>query len=347
MKDIGRRSALRHLLAAAGLAGGLPAIAARPAMTPVPGRGSFSIDGTRLRFHHPAIREARHFLLLADTHLFRDDPRGAPFTPYSARMAKAYNHTRHFLTGAETDPEACFKASLDRLTDRRFELVALAGDILSFPSEAAVEWVMQHLEATGKPHVYTAGNHDWHYEGLPGSSAQLRRTWCAERLKPLYAGADPLFHCRPIGEVDLVLIDNSTYEILPEQLEQFRAQDRKGRPTILLLHIPLYVPGRSLGFGCGHPDWNAKNDRSWQLERREPWRREGHTPATMAFHRAVRRSRNVIGILAGHIHSPSVDVLDGIPQIVTEANARGGHLEVELLPMPAETGGPIRSQRLP
>jgi len=30
MKDIGRRSALRHLLTAAGLAGGLPAIAARP-----------------------------------------------------------------------------------------------------------------------------------------------------------------------------------------------------------------------------------------------------------------------------------------------------------------------------
>lgn len=312
-------------------------------------RGSFSLDGTRLRFHHPSIRRRESFLMLADTHLFRDDARGEPFRSYSGRMARAYNRTRHFLTGEETDPEACFRASLEHAVKKEASRIALVGDILSFPSEAGVEWTMQQLASAGIPHVYTAGNHDWHYEGMEGSSSELRRHWCRERLKPLYRGTDPLVHLEPMGDADLLLIDNSTYEIQPEQLDFFRARERKARPMILLLHIPLYVPGRPLGFGCGHPDWKAQNDRSWQLERRQPWRSEGHTRTTMAFHRAVFCSDHVMGILAGHIHSPSVDVVDGIPQIVTEANARGAHLEVELLPVssPAEGAGPIRSQRLP
>lgn len=348
MKDMGRRRALRHILAAAGLATTRSASATTSPDRRHDDRGSFSLDGTRLRFFHPSIRQRESFLMLADTHLFRDDPRGEPFRTYSNRMARAYNRTRHFLTGEETQPEACFRASLDHAVQKGFSKLALVGDILSFPSEAGVEWTMQQLAAAGIPHVYTAGNHDWHYEGMEGSSADLRRDWCRNRLAPLYKGTHPLMHLEPMGDVDMLLIDNSTYEILPEQLDFFRERERKGRPMLLLLHIPLYVPGRPLGFGCGHPDWKAENDRSWQLERRQPWRSDGHSRTTMAFHRAVFRSDHVMGILAGHIHSPSVDVIDGIPQIVTEANARGAHLEVELLPMSTADGaGPIRSQRFP
>jgi len=312
-----------------------------------PGAGSFSLDGTRLRFYHPALRQRESFLMLADTHLFRDDARGERFQAYSGRMAKAYNRTQHFLTREETHPEACFRDSLEYAVRKGFSKCALVGDILSFPSEAGVEWTMQQLASTGIPYIYTAGNHDWHYEGMEGSSGDLRRDWCRDRLAPLYKGNHPLMHLEPMGDADLLLFDNSTYEILPEQLDFFHERERKGRPMILLLHIPLYVPGRSLGFGCGHPDWKAANDRSWQLERRQPWRSEGHTYTTMAFHRAVFRSERVMGILAGHIHSPSVDVVEGIPQIVTEANARGAHLEVELLPLSTVPEGPIKSQRLP
>jgi len=304
-----------------------------------PDRGSFSLDGTSLRFRHPSIRKAQSFLMLADTHLFRDDARGQAFTQYSGRMAKAYNRTKHFITGNDTYPEACFTDALSRITEKKQSLVALVGDILSFPSEAAVEWVTDKLKAAGTPHLYTSGNHDWHYEGMPGSSADLRNTWISERLKPLYAGTHPLYHCQPMGDADLIIIDNSTYEILPEQLSFFRERERKGRPMLLLLHIPLYVPGRPLGFGCGHPDWSARNDRSWELERRLPWRTEGHTRTTMEFHKAVFRSENLLGILAGHIHKPSTDVVNGIPQIVCEANARGGFLDVELLPMGAGVAG--------
>ena len=99
-----------------------------------------------------------------------------------------------------------------------------------------------------------------------------------------------------------------------------------------MLHIPLYVPGRSLGFGCGHPDWNAKNDKSYQLERRQPWRGNGYTLTTMEFHKMVFNSKNLMGILAGHIHNQSIDIVNGIPQIVAEANAEGGFLQIDFIP---------------
>jgi len=37
----------------------------------------------------------------------------------------------------------------------------------------------------------------------------------------------------------------------------------------------------------------------------------------------------LIGILAGHIHQPSLDILkNGVPQVVAPANANGGYLSL-------------------
>jgi predicted phosphodiesterase len=298
-------------------------------------RGTFALDGIRLRFFHPDIRQSFRILMLADTHLFTDDPRGTPYREFSGRMAKAYNQTRHFQTGEPTHPEAAFEATLALAQQQEVSLVALVGDIFSFPSEAAVEFATTRLQASGVPFLYTSGNHDWHYEGMPGSLEELRHTWIHRRLQPLYQGADPLFHARDVNGVRFVAIDNSHYEILPSQLDFLRAQVASGQPFVLCVHIPLYAPGRSVGFGCGHPDWNSQSDRNHMLERRPRWPESGHTPTTLAFHREAFAAPNLLGILAGHIHRPSLDIVQGIPQVVAEANATGGHLLAEFLPLPA------------
>ncbi len=295
-------------------------------------RGSFALDGTRVRLFSPACREAVRILMIADTHLFRDDQRGAPFIQFSGRMARAYNQTKHFLTGEPTDPEQAFESAMSRAREWKPQILALVGDIVSFPSEAAVEWVMRKVSAVGIPFQYTAGNHDWHYEGMEGALSELRSTWNRERLAPLHQGHDLLMSVREIGGVRVVMLDNSNYEILPEQLEFFRAQVRSSKPLVLMVHIPLYAPGRPLGFGCGHPDWGAKNDRGYELERRERWRESGHTEVTRTFHREVFQAPNLLGVFAGHVHRPSLDVVNGIPQFVTEANAVGAWLEIEVLP---------------
>ena len=50
-------------------------------------RGSFAIDGNRVRFYHPDVKKDFNILMLADTHLFTDDARGEPFKQYSGRIS--------------------------------------------------------------------------------------------------------------------------------------------------------------------------------------------------------------------------------------------------------------------
>ena len=256
-------------------------------------RGSFAVDGNRVRFFSPAVNRPFKVLVVADTHLFTDDDRGEPYRQYSGRMAKAYNQTVHFQTGAPTDPEQSFAAALNHGQDSKIDMLALVGDIVSFPSEAAIEWVRERLTRAGLPYLYTAGNHDWHYEGMQGSLETLRATWIEKRLKPLYQGNHPLMAAYDVQGITFLAIDNSHYQILPEQLDFFRKHASAGGPMVLMLHIPLFAPGRPIGFGCGHPEWGAASDRSHELERRPKWPESGHTEVTMDFHRDVFAAPNM------------------------------------------------------
>jgi hypothetical protein len=325
-----RREFLRTAVLTAATAPALTA--ARPEESGARSPVNFALDGNRVRFFSPRLTKPFNLLMLADTHLFRDDLRGEPHRQFSARMARAYNQTQHFRTGAPTDPEQGFAGALRAAQENRAALLALVGDLVSFPSVAAVEWVQAHLQAVGIPYLYTAGNHDWHYEGMAGSLNSLRATWCASRLAPLYQGESPLMSVREVNGVRFIALDNSTYEIQPEQLQFFRAQVASGQPLVLFVHIPLYAPGRPLGFGCGHPEWGAASDRSHELERRPRWPAGGHTAVTFDFLREVFATPTLLGIFAGHTHRASLDVVNGIPQFVTDANATGAYLSVEFGP---------------
>lgn len=298
------------------------------ASQPFQERGIFSLTGHKAQWCHPQIQRPTNVFFVSDTHLWNSDEREQPFSKYSGRMANAYHETRHFQTGDKTSPQEAFSATLKQAKAKGADLLILGGDIFSYPSEAAIEWALAQLADTAIPFVYTAGNHDWHYEGMPGSLAGLRHTWTDERLRPLYQHGDPLMSTTDINGIRFLVLDNSTNEILPEQLAFFRQSVHTDMPVVLAMHIPLYVPGRSLGFGCGHPDWNAANDRNFEIERRERWPIQGHTATTMDFHREVFSASNIIGIIAGHIHTPSIDVWNGIPQLVAPYNAAGGHLQL-------------------
>jgi len=295
---------------------------------------SFAIDDNKVTFFTKAVTRPVNVTVVADTHLFTDDDRGKPYHEYSGRMAKAYNKTIHFRTGQPTSPEQSFEEILARAKSGNSDLLALVGDIFSFPSEAAIDWVSDRLAKLEMPWIYVAGNHDWHYEGMAGSLEKLRAEWIERRLKPMYQGNHPLMAAHDIHGVRFLAIDNSHYEILPEQLEFFRTQVNSGQPLVLLIHIPLYAPGRSMGFGCGNPKWGAATDRNYEIERRPKWRDSGHTQTTIDFHREVFDAKNLMGIFAGHIHRQSVDVVNGIPQFVTNANAVAAFMEVSFVPTP-------------
>ena len=292
-----------------------------------------TVDQEKVSFYTDIINDPVKVFHIADTHLFMDDNRGRPFQEYSNRMAMAYNQTTHFQTRKKTNPEECFEQTLLLAKEANADLINLVGDIFSFPSEVAIEWVRSKLDATGIPYIYVAGNHDWHYEGMKGSLESLRDTWIEKRLLPLYQGNHPLMAAYDIKGIRFLAIDNSTYQINEEQLAFLSTQIETGLPLVLLVHIPMYAPGKNISFGCGNPIWGAATDRSFELERRPKWPESGHTQTTFDFYKKVFDAPNLMGIFAGHKHRNSIEVIKGKPQIVSDDNASGGYLDIDFLPL--------------
>lgn len=301
--------------------------AANPQRT---GTSAFATLGESLRFTVPSLKHSLRFMVVGDSHLTIDDARGEPFTQYSGRMAKAYLSALHFRTHKPIVSPQGFEFALAEARRLKVDFLALVGDIVSFPTEAGVEYVMKRLSESGLNWMYVAGNHDWHYEGLPGTEIALRDEWTRRRLAPLYQGAHPLMASRVVKGVRFVFIDDSTYEILPEQLAFWRAEAAKGEPVALCMHIPLYMPGYGpREAGCGHPEWGAKVDPYWHIERRPQWP-ERHTETTMAFREAVVSTPNLLGVFTGHIHRQMFAFDRGKVQCVTAANADGSYLDVRV-----------------
>lgn len=127
--------------------------------------------------------------------------------------------------------------------------------------------------------------------------------------------------CRDVKGIRFLVIDDSTNEIIPEQLSFFEKRVQTSMPVVLAMHIPLYMPGTSIHFGCEHLEWGEATDPSYIPERRPRWPASGHTVTTMAFHKWVFETPNLIGIFAGHVHEQSLGVFGGVPQYVAQDNA--------------------------
>lgn len=294
-------------------------------------RNTLFLGGSQIKIYVPNLKRAQKILFVADTHLTLEDQRDAKHQIYSSRMAGAHQKKKHFQSSNPTTPTQEFERTLKQAED--YDLLVLGGDILNFPSIKAVEWLMEKLSPLKTPWRYVAGNHDWHFEGMEGSSENLRQHWIQERLLPLYQGEDPFNQSFVLGEqLQILLMDNSTYTIQKSQTEFLKKELAKGLPSLLFQHIPFYAKGRSVGFGCGHPEWGAASDKNYKIERRERWAEAGHSPTTFEYRNAAIAAPNLLATFAGHIHQYSFDLIQGLPQFVTKEHASGAHFSIEILP---------------
>ena len=293
----------------------------------------YSSTGPNINIYSSAVSDTVRLMVFADTHLWMSDEREEPYREYSARMAGAYHSVKHFQTGAPTTPEESFLATIRLAQQRGVDAIAMLGDIVSYPSERGVEWIGEVLDTVAIPCYYTSGNHDWHYEGMEGSSESLREKWRGERLMSLFGDNDPAAYTVEVGDVRLLLVDDSNYKITPEKRDAVAAEVKSGKPFILMHHIPLYAPSRSVSFGIGHPDWSAATDKNYKIERREQWPAEGHTEVDYEFYDLATTAPNLLASIAGHVHSYGVDIINGRPHYTVGANAQGAYYIVNIMPL--------------
>ena len=246
------------------------------------------VDADKIVLPWRGLESPVRFAVIGDTHFAFHDDRDDAYADNYKRMAQW------------PTPADALQKSLKRAKSFGADVVVLVGDNISFPTLANVEKLQSDLEAGGVEWFYTAGNHDWHFEGDSGSDIEMRSRWIGKRLSPLYQGENPLMYSKLIKGIRFVMIDNSVYHVLPEQLAFWKNEAAKGDPIVLFMHIPLWMPG----FGvttCASPEWGADHDPYWKIERRERWA-ERAMPSTFAFREAVLSTPNLIGIFTGHRH---------------------------------------------
>ena len=264
------------------------------------------------------IRESVRLCVLGDSHLGLHDARDDAYADNYRRMAKGPG-----------DPQK-FSETLDRAKKDKADLVMLLGDIISFPAHKNVEFVRSELDRSGVDWMYVAGNHDWHFEGVPGTDVEQRRKWLPARLGPLYPpGTNPLGYSRVVKGIRIVAIDDTVYHILPEQLAFWESEIAKGDPTILMTHIPVWTEGWDY-WTCGSPDWGAKIDPCWQIERRERWA-ERQAAESFAFRDSVLRAPNLIAAFSGHIHTLMM-ARGAVNQFSVPCARKGDHFDVTIVP---------------
>ncbi len=293
----------------------------------------FSYNAPSINIYSAAVEDTTRLFVISDTHLWISDEREEPYRENSKRMASAYNKTTHFQTGQPTNPEEALRATAALAKAHKADAITLLGDMVSYPSERGVELVQEIMNSTGIKWYYTCGNHDWHYEGMEGDRLTLRGKWREERLLPLFGGKNPNGYVVDANGIQLLILDTSTYDVLPEQLALTKQVIASGKPFILLMHIPLYAPGRRVAYGIGHPDWGEKSDSGYKIERREQWPAEGHSQTDYDFYKAVTSAPNLLASISGHVHTNGVDIIEGKPHFTVEANARGAYYEVVIMPL--------------
>jgi predicted MPP superfamily phosphohydrolase len=266
---------------------------------------------------------------ITDTHISCDGPSDVDYNKYSNRMRNAYHTVKHYKTGETTTPLTIFDELLNIAVRNKVDLIALTGDIINYPSKTAVDVILAKMNEVKIPYIFTAGNHDWHYEGTEGPIDELREYWIENRLKPLYKGANPYYSVTTLGGIDVVIMDNSTYQISNEQLAFYKKQKSSNRPTILFLHIPLYMPSLDVT-STGHPDWGRATDYGFEAERRQPWPISGNSVATVNFLNEVMNSKNLIGVFTGHWHADHIISQGPVTQYVTLPGLNGQYRIIKL-----------------
>ena len=262
-------------------------------------------------------QEVRLFQL-SDTHLSQADGRD----PHPARQAADQYQTYFQQRTSEGVPVSQVFAGL-LAQGRAFgpQALALTGDILHFPSVAGLELLAGSLK--GQEYLYTLGNHDWYFPYLQWSEATRLAHY--PRFFAFSRG-NPACQSRDISGLRLVALDNSTYQVSTAQVEFLRGQLEGGRPTVLLMHIPLQIPSLMPSVMAR---WQAPivmgGEEGWTLEMRAKWLVQGVAASTRACLDLVREAPNLVAILCGHVHFPRADALSpGCYQYVSKPGFEGG-----------------------
>lgn len=257
----------------------------------------------------PGLIEEYEFLYITDAHLILlDGTETEEIKQHALERMAGFTHDNAFPI------EEQFDMWLEEAGNEQVDALLLGGDTLDFPSEANINYLVERLTSLGFPYMYTPGNHDWTYPWE--YMTEYSKENYLSSLEP-YMQSNTAIQQMEFDEFIIVAVDNSTNQIAPEALETYKEILQKGKPVIVMLHVPLltqsvltkakevWSSGVVLGggnYGGIYPD----------------------EASTEFINLTTAEDSPVVAVLAGHVHFYDKDMInENIVQLVGDAGYKG------------------------
>ena len=260
----------------------------------------------------PGLTGEYKFLHVTDSHVsaFSD----ADQKKWTAARIQYNTARRNSFMADGLYAEERFPLLFDYANEIKADGMFLTGDLIDFPSEKNIALLYENVgRFTGKS-IFCLGNHDWNYSDdyMTGNSVTVNR--------PLFndlTGGDPYLSYVEYDEFMVVAVDNSSDVVTDDTVNKFMALCERGKPIILLLHVPLHADTLA-------PDvkkaWGGRNITMGPGAMGSDW------GSVQRFYNAVAVDENspVVAVFAGHVHFNHEDTLpNGITQYVTSTGYTG------------------------
>lgn len=247
-----------------------------------------------VRIPTPGLERPVRIAHITDVHIgkFTEDDPSAPLL--RERMEELYGKWGR-------DFEDHLGALLRRAGEGQADAVFLTGDAVNFPAPSAIEFTRALFDSCPCPVFFISGNHDWTFPYQQPCDNALRITQLPLAAPLFHEGAAVGYSVQDLWGLQVLSVDNSTYQIDAEQLAFVRQRLGRGIPTVILMHIPItqqLLRERAIAF-WGQPilmgaDMNAEARRQWNVEK----------PATETadFVSLLRAAPNLRAVFCGHVH---------------------------------------------
>ena len=174
----------------------------------------------------PGLDRTYTFYHTSDCHLACAEPHEGPEAVLKAeKQTKAWSYTGVL-------PADAFDQVLQMVKAEQADGLFLCGDAADYLSEGTLQAVRQRLQNAGVPVYYVCGNHE--RSGVePENSREFYPAY-----QDLMHGSPGFWRC-DLGPFVIVGLDDGDKQMRSEQLEQLEAECAKGKPMLVLIHIPI------------------------------------------------------------------------------------------------------------
>ncbi len=278
----------------------------------------------------PGISKEYTLLYLTDTHIVLPETEASQeIKEYSGKRLSQFTEESGIISSD------LFLSWISYANENKLDALLLGGDIIDSPSPANIEYLGNSLGNLEIPYIYALGNHDWTYpweymtEKGENDYLPLLTPYMKNYTSGEYSSTgNTSIHFLEMDDFLVVAVNNSNNQIHPDALEEYKAILQKGKPVILLLHVPFYtdpllsktssVWSNGVVLGGGVHGGIYPNDVSAEF---------------IAL--TTAKDSPVAAVLAGHVHLSDRSGIQGekeIPQITGDAGFKGKGTIIHISP---------------